>query len=172
MVRTRLSSNGPGENSILTARVVRTYTDIHQHKTCTPRRMMTYAFAMNRICTKSDGTFVCFSLVFREVASGKARCTGRRECAAGGGWSAQSGSVSCCSLCCFSLAVHHHWGIPPRLTELGGLAVPAIAGRYQRLHLRVHRSGVRAAVVTLPPQDTTSAHPRGCQRCGVCGTSR
>ena len=84
---------------------------------------------------------MCFSLVSREVASRKAGCTGRRECAAGGGGSAQSGSVSCCSLCCFSAAVYHHWGLPPRLTELGGRAAPAISGRYQRLHLRVHRWG-------------------------------
>ena len=90
---------------------------------------MTYAFAMNRICTKSDGTFVCFSLVLREEGSPPEKQgaleggSGR----AGGGRGSQSGSVSCCSLCCFSLAVYNHWGLPARLTELGGRAVAAIS---------------------------------------------
>ena len=52
-----------------------------------------------------------------------------------------------------SCLVYHHWGLPPRRTELGGRAVPAIAGRYQRLHLRVHRFGERAAVVNLAPSE-------------------
>ena len=44
-------------------------------KTCTLSRMMTYAFAMNRICIGEIGMgpldllFMCFSLVSREVAS-------------------------------------------------------------------------------------------------------
>ena len=40
-----------------------------------------------------DGPSCVFSLVFREVASRKAKCTGRRECAARGDGGAQSGSA-------------------------------------------------------------------------------
>ena len=40
-----------------------------------------------------DGPSCVFSLVFREVACRKAKCTGMRECAARGDGGAQSGSA-------------------------------------------------------------------------------
>ena len=99
---------------------------------------------------RQDHSMVCFFLSFPRgrlwksgvlPEGGSAQRRGR-DCAK---------RVSCCSLCCFSLAVYNHWGLPPRLTELGGRAVPAISGRYQRLHLRVHRFGERARVVLPIP---------------------
>ena len=79
----------------------------YQHTTCTLSRMMTYALAMNRICTGGIGMgpfdllCMCFSLVSREVASEEDRGAG--ACCSAQSWAViQPQYESCCSESCCS----------------------------------------------------------------------